>query len=185
VNVHSRAIVAEQRLGHERSRHAALACDILDHVFVDHHVVGHPGKRSIAHVDLALAPGCDFMVMSFNSDAEFFQDRYHIGAGVLELIGRRHWEVTLFRAQLVSEARPVFTCRIPVGLNGIDFVIAVVGTLVVTHFIENKVLELRAEIGCVTDAGALEIGFRLLRDISDISAIVLSRDRIADVADQH
>src|SRR6266536_4061230 len=62
--MHSRAIVSEQRLRHERSRHAALTRDVLDHVLVDHHVVGHASKRGKAHVDLALAAGRDFMVAS-------------------------------------------------------------------------------------------------------------------------
>jgi len=79
----------------------------------------------------------------------------------------------------VPEARAVLLRRIPVGLYGIDFVVAVVGALVVAHFIEDKVLELRAEVGGVTNRGALEVVFGLLRDVPAVAAVALSRDRMA------
>src|SRR5215472_17005289 len=93
MHMHSRAIVSEQRLGHERSGHAALMRDVLDHIFVDHYAVGHSSERSKPHVDLTLATRRNFMVMSLNRDADGFQNCHHISAGVLEEIGRRHWEI--------------------------------------------------------------------------------------------
>jgi hypothetical protein len=50
--------------------------------------------------------------------------------------------------------------RLPVRLDRVDLVIAVVGALVVMHFVFNDVLEFRTEIGSVADAGAGEIGLR-------------------------
>jgi hypothetical protein len=167
------------------ARHATLARDILDHVFVNHDVVGHPCERGKAHVDLALTAGRDFMVVGLHRNADFFQERHHVGARVLELIGRRYREIPLLGAQLVPEARADLVRGVPVGLDGINFVVAVVGALAVAHFIEDKVLELRAEVGSVSDAGALEIILRLLRDVPGVPAIALSCDWITDVANQH
>jgi hypothetical protein len=60
--------------------------------------------------------------------------------------------------------------RLPVCLDRVDLVIAVVDALVVMHFVEGKVLEFRTEIGSVADARAGEIGLRFPGDIARIPA---------------
>ena len=67
----------------------ALARDVLDHVFVDHHVVGHPPQRREAHVDLALPTGRDLVVMGFDGYADLLERQHHAGADILQGIGRR------------------------------------------------------------------------------------------------
>src|SRR5262249_28723796 len=54
---HAAAVVAEQRLGHERRRLAVPLGDVLDDVLVLEHVVGHLDERRVAHIDGALAAG--------------------------------------------------------------------------------------------------------------------------------
>jgi hypothetical protein len=65
--------------------------------------------------------------------------------------------------------------RLPVCLDRVDLVIAVVDALVVMHFVEDEVLEFRTEIGSVADARAGEIG---LRFPGDIARIRLERQRL-------
>ena len=60
--------------------------------------------------------------------------------------------------------------RLPVCLDRVDLVIAVVDALVVMHFVFNEVLEFRTEIGSVADARAGEIGLRFPGDIARIPA---------------
>jgi len=60
--------------------------------------------------------------------------------------------------------------RLPVRLDRVDLVIAVVDALVVMHFVEDEVLESRTEIGSVADVRAGEIGLRFPGDIARISA---------------
>jgi len=60
--------------------------------------------------------------------------------------------------------------RLPVCLDRVDLVIAVVDALVVMHFVEDEVLEFRTEIGSVADARAGEIGLRFPGDIARIPA---------------
>jgi hypothetical protein len=74
--------------------------------------------------------------------------------------------------------------RLPVCLDRVDLVIAVVDALVVMHFVEDEVLEFRTEIGSVADARAGGIGLRFPGDIARIPAIGLADDGIRDVADQ-
>ena len=69
VTVHSRAIVAEQRLGHERRRFPVCSRDVLDDVLVQHQMISHLRERSEAHVDLVLPARRDLVVMHFDLDA--------------------------------------------------------------------------------------------------------------------
>ena len=76
----------------------------------------------------------------------------------------------------------IFVRRVPVGLDSVDFVITVVGALIVTHVIEYKVLELGAEVGGVANRRCLKVSLGLLRDVPDVAAIALLSYRITDVA---
>jgi len=75
--------------------------------------------------------------------------------------------------------------RLPVRLDRVDLVIAVIAALVVAHLVEYEMLELRPEIGGVADPRLLQISLGLLRDVPRIAAVALPGHRIADVADQH
>ena len=80
MHVHAGAVVLEQGLGHEGRRHAVGAGDVLDHVFVHHQIVAHARQRIVAHVDLGLAAGGDFVVMGLDLDAEVHHGEDHGGA---------------------------------------------------------------------------------------------------------
>ena len=69
--VHTRAVVAEERLGHEGGRHAMLLGDHADDVFVVEQVVGHLGQRAEAHVDLALAGGSHLVMVHLHLARRF------------------------------------------------------------------------------------------------------------------
>src|ERR1700722_366975 len=74
--------------------------------------------------------------------------------------------------------------RLPIRLDRVDLVIAVVDGLVAMHFVEDEVFEFRTEMGSVADTRAGEIGLRFSGDIARIPAIGLAGDGIRDVADQ-
>ena len=74
--------------------------------------------------------------------------------------------------------------RLPIRLDRVDLVIAVVDGLVAMHFVEDEVFEFRTEMGSVADTRAGEIGLRFPGDIARIPAIGLADDGIRDVADQ-
>ena len=85
VDVHARAVLAEQRLRHEGRVPAVLHRVLLDHDPVGHAVVGHRERVLVAHVDLVLG-GADLVVGVLDVDAQLLEreDRLaaHVGAGV-------------------------------------------------------------------------------------------------------
>ena len=87
MRVHARAVVAEDRLGHERHRLAVPVGHVPDDVLVGHHLVGHARQRVEAQVDLALAARGDLVVVEFARDAEPLQRQHHLGAQVVEGVG--------------------------------------------------------------------------------------------------
>jgi hypothetical protein len=102
MDVHARAVVAKERLGHEGRGHAALPRDTLHHIFVDHHIVGHARECGEAHVDLALTAGRHFMMVGLNRNAELLEQQHHFGARILERIRGRYREISRLGAQLVT-----------------------------------------------------------------------------------
>ena len=101
MDMHPGAIVTKQRLWHEGRRHAAFARDVLDYVFVDHHIVGHARQWGEAHVDLPLAAGRDFVMVGFDADADVLEGLHHFRARILKDVSWRNREITLLRAQNV------------------------------------------------------------------------------------
>ena len=85
MRVHARAVLAEQRLGHEGRVQAVLEGVLLDRDPVGHAVVGHLQRVGVAHVDLVLA-GADLVVGVLGVDPELLQCEHglapQVGAGV-------------------------------------------------------------------------------------------------------
>ena len=69
VRVHAAAVVAEQRLGHERHALAVLIRHVADDVFVEHHVVGGFDQGVEALIDFALPGGGDFVMVALDIEA--------------------------------------------------------------------------------------------------------------------
>ena len=84
VRVHARAVLAEQRLRHERRVVAVPGGDLLDDDPVGHRLVGHRERVVVAHVDLVLGRG-DLVVVVLDLDP----DRLERGDRVVPHLGRR------------------------------------------------------------------------------------------------
>ena len=147
--VHARAVVAEQRLRHERRGLAVLPGDVLDHVLVGHDLVGHARQRPEAHVDLALAAGRDLVVVELARDPEPLEREHHLGAHVVERVARAGREVALLRPHGVAEAG---RARVPVALRRVDLVVRAVDGHVVRDGVEDEELALGPEVRRVRDA---------------------------------
>ena len=70
VDVHPRAVIVEDRFGHEGDGLAILLSDIFDHIFVNHQVVGGVDQFVEFNAQFILATGSDFVVMFFNGNAK-------------------------------------------------------------------------------------------------------------------
>ena len=75
VTVHSRSVVAIQRLRHECRRFAVSVSRIFDDVLEEHQVVGRVQQIRESEIDLALSGGRDLVVMTFDVDADLAEDR--------------------------------------------------------------------------------------------------------------
>ena len=181
MRVHPRAVVAEDRLRHERHGLARRARDVLDDVLVDHHLVGHPRQRLVAQVDLALAARRDLVVVELARDAEPLEREHHLRAQVAERVVRRGREVALLLAHGVAEAR---LAGVPVPFGRVDEVVRAVRAELVRDLVEDEELALGAEVRRVGDPGAAQVRLGALRDAPRILAVRLARERIGDLADQ-
>ena len=85
MGVHARAVLAEQRLGHERRVIAVLERVFLDGDPIGHAVVGHLHRVGVSHVDLMLARA-DLVMRVLGVNPELFEREHRlapqIGAGV-------------------------------------------------------------------------------------------------------
>ena len=186
VDVHPRAVVAEEGLGHEGDDLAVFLRGVLRHVFVLQDVVRHRQERVEAHVDLGLPGGRDLVVLDLDGDADRFQGEHHVAADVLQRIGGRHREIAFLEPDLVTQvSRLLDPARVPPALGRIDMVVALVLVLVVADVVENEEFALGAEIRDFCQARLLQVGLGLAGDIARVAGIVLAGDRIADIADHH
>src|SRR5262249_12710499 len=145
---------------------------------------------------LGLASGCHLVVVLLDPVAELLQLTHHLGADVLLGVGRLDREVPLLVARLVAEVpalddlagavvhRVALAAGVPLPLGGVDQVEAGVLVLLVAHLVEDEELGLGTEVGDVANAGRVEIGLGLARDVARVARVVLLRDRVDDVADE-
>ena len=166
------AVVAEDRLRHERDALAGGARDVLDDVLVGHDLIRHARQRLVAEVDLALASGRDLVVVELARDPEPLEREHHLRAQVAERVVRRRREVALLLAHGVAEAG---LARVPVALARVDEVARGVRAELVRDLVEDEELALRAHVGGVRDRGRAEVLLGALGDAARISRVALTR----------
>ena len=120
MRVHPRAVVAEDRLRHERHGLAGRAGDVLDDVLVNHYLVGHLRERVEAEVDLALARRRDLVVVELAGDAKALERQHHLRAEVVQRVVRCGREVALLLADRVAESS---LAGVPVAFGRVDRVV--------------------------------------------------------------
>src|SRR5918994_7233911 len=69
VTVHSRTVIAKQRLRHECRRLPKLVRSIANYVFKYLKIIGRSQHGRKAEVDFTLTGNCDFVMMTFDSHA--------------------------------------------------------------------------------------------------------------------
>ena len=184
VGVHSRPVVAEDRLGHEGRGLAVSLGDVLHDVFVPLERIGHLHQRQEAQVDFGLSRGRHFVVMLLDPDADFLHGLDHFGPHVLEGIQRGHREVALFVAGFVAEVGALLPTGVPDPFDRIDVVVAFESVLVEADLVEDEELGLWAEVGHVAEAAGLDVSLGFLGDAARVARIGFAGNRIDDVAEQ-
>ena len=180
--MHARAVVAEQRLRHERDRLAVLPRGVLDDVFVELHVVGGVQQGVEFVVDLGLAAAAHLVVRLLQHEPGVDQVGGHLVAQVDVLVVGRHREVPALVAHLVPAVRGAVGLGelpgVPPARDRVDLVERAVGFGVERHRVEDVELGLRTEERGVGDAGALQVVLRLAGDVARVARVRLEGERV-------
>ncbi len=135
----------------------AFFATFLHDVLVDHQLVGHLEERREAHVDLGLPRRRHLVVVRLDDDPEILHLQDHLAADVLLGVGRRDREVAFLEARLVAEVRSLVAPAVPLALDRVDEVVALVGSGRVAHVVEDEELGLRTDVGGVGDPRELQV----------------------------
>ena len=185
VAVHARAVVAIDRLRHEGRGLAVDVGDHLDAVLVDLHAVGHHRQRRELEPELVLG-GRHLVVVLLDRAAHPRHGGEHLGAHVLHRVLRRHREVALLGADVVTEIAALVD---PVGIGrelaGIELEAGVVRLGRIADIVEHEELGFWSEEDRVADARGLHHRLGLLGDAAGVAVIGLAGGRLEHVADQH
>ncbi len=146
VDVHARAVLAEDRLGHEGRVDAVLERHLLDDEAIGHGVVGHGHGVGVAQVDLVLGRG-DLVVAVLDADAHLLEHEGRLAAQVARHVLRRQVEVPA----LVHNLGPVGGAEVKVlELRADEEAVALLGGL------GERALECPARVGLLRLARRLE-----------------------------
>jgi len=185
VNVHTRAVVAVQRLRHESSGTAVGVCHVVYAVFQGLNFVSLFHQSVELHADFVLAGSCHFVVVYFDNQAHFFHGVAHGGTDFVVMVERRNWEVATFDAWTVAF---VAAFHVLVGhprtLFGVDLEHGTGDIGLELHLVENEELWLRADENGVADTGGLQVFLGTGSDGAWVAVIALHGRRFDDVAHQ-
>ena len=121
MGVHARAVVAEDRLGHEGGRLARPPGLVLDDVLELHHVVARGEQRAETVVDLLLSGGADLVMGPFDLQSGGEAGADHAIADISHLIVGGDGEVAALESSLVSlVAAILLAAGVPGRLAGVD-----------------------------------------------------------------
>ena len=182
--MHAGAVVARERLGHERRGLAGERGGLVDHVLVLHQVIAGVLQRVEAVVDLLLACAADLVVGALEDQADLLQVGDHVVAQVLRVVHRRDREVAALDTVLEADVRGAVgfdvQAGVPRGLDRIDLVEGAAHVVAEAHLVEDEELGFRGERRGVGDAGGLEVGFGLGRHLARVARIRLIGQRVDD-----
>src|SRR5260221_9534383 len=183
--MHAVAVVSEQGLRHEGRRLAVLPRGVLHDVFEPEQLVGHLDQAVVLHVDLTLAGRRDLVVRNLDGDPEGLHALHSVRPNILLRVVRRSREISLLRADLVAQVRPLVLARVPDRLARVDPVHARVALVLVPDVVEDEKLRLRPDVGRVGDARAFQVRLELFRDVTWVPSVALPRNRVLDRTEKH
>ena len=175
VNVHTRAVIANDGFGHKGRGLAIRMGYVLNHIFQNLGPVGTLNQGAKACTDFVLASASDFVVEHFNGNAQGFKNQRHFCTHVLGAVNRRNGEVAALDGRTVAfiATRHFFT-GVPWRFCFVNFEERARHIGVPTHVVKNEEFRLRTEIGGIANARGFEVGFSALSDRTGIAVIGLA-----------
>ena len=168
--MHSRAVVSEDRFGHEGGRQAGGAGSVLDDVLELHHVIscGHQGIEAV--VDFLLAARTNLVVGAFKGKSDLGQEVSHFITQVGEVISGGDREVSALDGNLVPEVSTRLAASgIPVGLVRIESVEGVLRTHLVANVVEDEELGFCSDVAGIGNSGRTQVSFGLGSDLARVA----------------
>ncbi len=179
--MHARAVVTEDRLGHEGRRLAVAPRGVLDDVLELHHVVGGLEQLVEAVVDLRLAGGADLVVGALDVQARLLELDHHLVAQLAEVVGGGDGEVAALVLHLVAAVVVLErVAGVPGAGDRVDLVEAGVLLGLEPHVVEDVELSLGGEERGVADPRRAQVGHRLLGDVARVAGVGLTGQRVVD-----
>ena len=102
VNVHTRTVVAYQRLRHKGGGFAVRVSHVVNHVLHFLNFVSFLHQRVKPNADFVLTCVGNFVVVNLHGLADRFQGVTHSATNVMEAINRRNREVAAFNTRAVT-----------------------------------------------------------------------------------
>jgi len=183
VTMHAAAVVAEERFRHEGDGFVVAFGDVLDDVLEQHQVIADGNERVKTQINFSLAGSGNFMVFAFDFEAAVFHDADHFVADVNLRVGRRDGEVAFFVTNFVAEVREFFAAAVPDAFVGINVIIAAAAVLSVADVVEDEKFGFGSHVRSVGNAGALQIRFGFLGDVTRVAVVGFVGDGVNRVGD--
>ena len=181
VGVHARAVVAEDRLGHEGGRLTVAPGLILDDVLELHHVVARGEQRAETVVDLLLSGGADLVMGPFDLQSGGEAGADHTIADIGHLIVGGDGEVAALESGLVPlVAAILLAAGVPGRLAGVNGVEGLGRRGLVAHRVEEVELGLGPDIAGVGDSGGAQVVLGLGGDRAGVARVDLVREGVDD-----
>ena len=172
VDVHAGTTVISQWLGHEGGRLAHCLRGVLHHVLEGLEIIGCVQQGVETVVDLLLTTTAHLMVGALHGEPDLRQGLADGVTQILEVVIRRHREVTTLLTDLVAEVptavRVLPGTAVPPALHGIHLVEGRVRLGAETHGVEDVELGLGTEVAAVGEPGRSQVLLRLAGDVARI-----------------
>ena len=186
MGVHTGAVVAKERLGHEGCGLSPLLSSVLDDVLEGKNVVSGVNHGVELVVDLVLTGACHLVVAALDLEADFSKLQADVVTDVGHLVDRGDGEVTTLVGGLVGKVSTLLnTTGVPGALFGVNRVEAGVLVYFVAHVVEDEEFSLRSEERGVSDTRGGKEFLCLLGNLTGVTAVDLAVTWVVDVEDHH
>jgi hypothetical protein len=159
MDVHSRAVIAHDWLGHKGRSLAVGMSHVPDRVLQNLHPVGTLHQAVEPGADFILSHRTHFVMVHFALNALLLHREHHGVPNILQRVGRRHWEISAFhRGTVTHVAALILLPGGPRRFLGFDLAEAAGHVHVPGHRVENEEFGLGTEIGRVPQATRFQVG---------------------------
>ena len=175
MDVHTRAVIAHNGLGHEGRSLAVGMGHIPDRVLQNLHPVSAFHQAVELGTDFVLAHRAHFVMMHFALDALLLHCEHHGVPNILQRVRRRHWKIAAFyRGTVTHVAALVLLPGGPRRFLGFDLAETTGHVHIPGHRVENEEFGLGTEIRGVAQTARFQVGLGAFSDGARVAVVAFS-----------